>query len=204
MHFEVTLNPVEATAAIRGTVDKRPLTLSELRRYWQALRTVEGEIGAALRLHVVSGGQRPAQLARLRAIEDVEASSFRLFDSKGKRIAAREHLLPLTGPIRDELKRLSATGFVLSTDGGQTSMHPSSLSAWAAETGELAHIESFQLKRVRSGIETLLAAARVDKQTRGQLQSHGIGGVQDTHYDGHTYMPEKQAALFALYKALGI
>ncbi len=204
MDFEVTLNPVEATAAIRGRVDKRPLTVSELRRYWHALRTVEGEIGAALRLHVVTGGQRPAQLARLRAEEDVEASSLRLFDSKGKRIAAREHLLPVTAPIRDELQRLSQAGFVLSTDGGKTSMHPSSLSAWAGEAGQRAHVEGFQLKRVRSGIETLLAAARVEKQTRGQLQSHGIGGVQDTHYDAHTYLPEKRAALLVLYKTLGI
>lgn len=204
MGFEVLMNPVEATAAIRGRVDKRPLTVIELRRYWEALANEHGESGAALRLHVVSGGQRPAQLARLRAGLDVGDSAVRLFDSKGKRATAREHLLPLTGPIRTELKRLSLTGFVLSTDGGKTPMHPSSLSAWAAEVGGRARIEGFQLKRVRSGIETLLAAARVDKQTRGQLQSHGIGGVQDTHYDAHTYLPEKQAALRTLYKVLDI
>ena len=70
--------------------------------------------------------------------------------------------------------------------------------------GERAQIDGFQLKRVRSGIETLLAAARVDKQIRGQLQSHGTGGVQDTHYDAHTYLPEKEDALVALYRALEI
>lgn len=204
MAFEVLMNPVEATAAIRGRVDKRPLTVMELRRYWKALTEEEGEIAAALRLHVVTGGQRPAQLARLRAHDDVTDSFMRLFDSKGKRTVAREHLLPMTRPIRAELKRLSQTGFVLSTDGGNTHMHPSSLSAWAAETGQRAQIDGFQLKRVRSGIETLLAAGRVDKQARGQLQSHGIGGIQDTHYDAHTYLPEKEAALRTLYKVLGI
>lgn len=202
--FQVVMNPVEATAAIRGTVDKRPLNAGELRSYWRALQEQEGEIGAALRLHVVAGGQRPAQLARLRALVDIDESTLRLFDPKGKRSRAREHLLPLTKPIRNELKRLSATGYVLSTDDGKTPMHPSSLSTWAANVGERAQIEGFQLKRVRSGIETLLAAARVDRQTRGQLQSHGIGGVQDTHYDAHTYLPEKEDALLALYRALDI
>jgi hypothetical protein len=42
----------------------------------------------------------------------------------------------------------------------------------------------------------------VDKQTRGQLQSHGIGGVQDTHYDAHSYLPEKRKALQVLYRHL--
>jgi hypothetical protein len=82
-------------------------------------------------------------------------------------------------------------------------MHPSSLSKWAADVANKAGIKDFQLKRIRSGIETMLAAARVDKQIRGQLQSHGIGGVQDTHYDAHTYMPEKHKALQVLYRVLG-
>jgi integrase len=200
--YDVPMNPVEATAAIRGTIDKNPLSGAELRRYWKALANEEGVIGAALRLHVVTGGQRLAQLARLCAGEGVTDSEIKLVDPKGKRAQPREHLLPLTRAIRDELRRLPTSGFALSTDGGKTAMHPSSLSKWAAEVGRRAGIKDFQLKRVRSGIETMLAAARVDKQTRGQLQSHGIGGVQDTHYDAHTYMPEKQRALQVLYRML--
>jgi hypothetical protein len=44
-------------------------------------------------------------------------------------------------------------------------------------------------------VETWLAGQRVSKDTRGRLQSHGVGGVQDAHYDGHDYMDVKTEAL---------
>ena len=200
--YNVSVNPVEATAAIRGTSDKNPLPASALRKYWKALASEPGVIGAALRLHILTGGQRPAQLVRLRTPDDVTPSALRMLDPKGKRVEAREHLIPLTAEIKAELALLPKNGFVMSTDGGTKPMHPSSLSTWASAVATEARIEGFQLKRVRSGVETLLAAARVDKQTRGQLQSHGIGGVQDTHYDAHSYLPEKRKALQILYKLL--
>lgn len=43
-------------------------------------------------------------------------------------------------------------------------------------------IASFQLRRMRSGIETLLDANQVIKEIRGQLQSHGLTTVQGRHY----------------------
>lgn len=199
--YRVAANPVESTAAIRSNADKNPLSAAELRAYWKALQGVEGVIGAALRLQVVAGGQRVVQLARLTAV-DVAGETIRLLDPKGKRTEAREHLLPVTKPMRRELDQLAPKGFMLSTDGGKTAMHATSLSAWAAEVGTKAKIEGFQLKRVRSGIETLLAQAGVSREIRGQLQSHGIGGVQDRHYDAHLYLPEKRQALESLHALL--
>jgi hypothetical protein len=61
-----------------------------------------------------------------------------------------------------------------------------------------AGIEGFQTKRIRSGVETLLASARISADHRGRLQSHGISGVQNRHYDGHDYMDEKRHALATL------
>ncbi|TFZ00960.1 integrase [Ramlibacter henchirensis] len=199
--YRVTTNPVEGMAAIKSQADKNPLSAAELRRYWKALQEVDGPVGAALRLQVVSGGQRPLQLARLTA-NDIAGDTLRLLDPKGKRDEPREHFLPITRPMRTELDRLPATGFKLSTDGGTTPMHATSLSAWASEIGAAARIEGFQLKRVRSGIETLLAEAGVSREIRGHLQSHGISGVQAVHYDAHTYLPEKCEALDALYRLL--
>jgi integrase len=200
--FGVTTNPVQDTAAIRGKSAKNPLSLADLRRYWNALKNEPGVIGAALRLHLLSGGQRVAQLARLTP-EDVHKDWLQLFDPKGRRAEPRPHLLPVTKPMRTELAQLSAKGFVLSTDAdGKTAMHPSSLSTWAAEIGKRAGVKDFQLKRVRSGIETALAAARVPIHIRGQLQSHGLGGVQERSYDAHEYLAEKRAALDALHALL--
>lgn len=38
----------------------------------------------------------------------------------------------------------------------------------------------------------MLAEAGVSLHIRGLLQSHGIGGVQERHYDSHDYLPEKR------------
>ncbi|TWO70091.1 integrase family protein [Caenimonas sedimenti] len=200
--FGITDNPVASTAPIKTRPDKRPLSETEILRYWAALKTDPSTAGAALRVHLLTGAQRAAQLMRATAERDLSDDRLRLWDGKGNRDEAREHLIPLTGAIRKELKMLSTEGFIFSTDGGITPMHPTSLSAWAGEIGKSAGIDGFQLKRVRSGVETLLAAAGIPLHIRGQLQSHGISGVQATHYDAHEYLAEKRHALTVLHRKL--
>ena len=46
------------------------------------------------------------------------------------------------------------------------------------------------------------ASLGIGRELRAQLQSHGLGGVQDRHCDDHDYMPEKRAALRALLDLL--
>jgi hypothetical protein len=41
----------------------------------------------------------------------------------------------------------------------------------------------------------MLAGMGISKDIRAQLQSHGLGGVQDRHYDRYEYMDEKRRAL---------
>jgi hypothetical protein len=43
----------------------------------------------------------------------------------------------------------------------------------------------------------MLAGMGISKDTRAQLLSHGISGVQAAHYDRHGYTDEKRAALVA-------
>ena len=75
------------------------------------------------------------------------------------------------------------------------------LAAWARDVvGD--KIDGFQQKRIRSGIETLIAAQGISREVRGHLQSHGLTGVQARHYDGHDYMPEKRSALDILSREL--
>jgi hypothetical protein len=91
--------------------------------------------------------------------------------------------------------------FVISTSGGRLPIDPSTASNWARETvGEA--IPAFQLKRVRSGVETLLASQGMSREIRGHLQSHGLTGVQYRHYDGHDYLLEKRRALELLFEAV--
>ena len=55
--------------------------------------------------------------------------------------------------------------------------------------------EPFQLRDIRRTAETMLASLGVSSDVRAQLQSHGLGGVQQRHYDRHDYMLEKRQAL---------
>ena len=197
--FQVTANPVALTkrSAQYDRADKRPLTIEELRAYWKLLAGATGVAGTALRLHLLTGGQRVEQFVKLKR-SDVTDTTITLYDGKGRPGRdARVHLLPLTKRAQEEVKRLSTTGeFALSTDGGETHISAATLSGWACELAQ--DIEGFQLKRVRSGVETALAAAGTSKEVRGHLQSHGLSGVQSRHYEAYDYAKEKLAALATL------
>jgi hypothetical protein len=55
--------------------------------------------------------------------------------------------------------------------------------------------EPFQLRDVRRTAETLLAGLKISSDVRAQVQSHGLGGVQNRHYDHHDYVLEKKQAI---------
>lgn len=60
-------------------------------------------------------------------------------------------------------------------------------------------LADFTLGDIRRTIETLLASKGISRETRAQLQSHGLSGVQVRHYDRHDYLREKKGALEVLY-----
>jgi len=201
--FNVKSNPVSDTEPDESAnrADKNPLNAEELRTYWQAIKPVPGLIGAMLRLHLLTGGQRIEQLSCL-LTANVTPDSITLFDGKGRPgKAPRPHTVPLIPEAAAALKMLNPSGaFALSLDGGKTHLGERTLSNWAKAAA--VGIANFQTKRIRSGVETLLASARVSTDTRGRLQSHGISGVQARHYDGHDYMDEKREALETLFNLL--
>ena len=201
--FKVMTNPAADTEPdeSQNKPDKNPLSVHELRTYWTCIKAVPGFKGALLRLHLLTGGQRIEQLVNLRTT-DAGDDSILLFDGKGRPgKPARPHIIPLIDEAVVALMECEPLGeYALSTDGGQTHVSASTLSAWAMEAAE--GIEGFQTKRIRSGVETLLASANISADHRGRLQSHGISGVQSRHYDGHDYMAEKRNALKTLLTAL--
>ena len=180
--------------------DKRPLTAEELRTYWQAIKTLPGIRGAVLRLHLLTGGQRIQQLVSLRT-ENVTGERIMLFDGKGRPgKPPRPHTVPLIPAAAAALLDCKPQGtYAISTDKGVTHLSAITLSHWAVAAST---ISGFQAKRVRSGVETLLASARISSDIRGRLQSHGISGVQARHYDGHDYIDEKRQALETLFRLL--
>ena len=200
--FGITINPVAETEPdeSQNRTDKRPMSTAELRTYWGLIKHLSGFRGALLRLHLLTGGQRIEQLVNL-CTENTGVDSFLLHDGKGRPgRPARPHTVPLIREARKALAKCRPTGkFALSTDGGETHVSATTLSDWATEVAR-SGIADFQAKRIRSGVETLLASAGVSQDIRGRLQSHGIGGVQNRHYDGHDYLSEKRKALEALFR----
>ena len=203
-NFKVIHNPAAETSpdSSKNKADKNPLLLEDLLAYWQIIKSMDGLHGAVLRLHLLTGGQRIAQLVKL-LTADITPDTITIYDGKGRPgTEPRPHSLPLIPAAKKALDEAASGGsYALSTDGGKTNIHPTTLLEWAQEATKDA-LPGFTSKRIRSGVETLLSKQGFSREMRGRLQSHGIAGVQDRHYDGHDYLLEKRRMLMALYNIL--
>ena len=202
--YQIGSNPVADTTpdSRQNKADKRPLSADELKKYWRKIEKLPGIQGRVLRFHLLTGGQRIEQLMTLKN-ENIHPDHIVIFDKKGRPgTPERPHYVPLVPAARAELNQCSLDGeFTFSLRAGKTHIASNTFSRWAADAVGGA-IADFKAKRLRSGVETLLASAKVGKELRGRLQSHGISGVQDKHYDGHDYIDEVREILEVLYKKL--
>jgi integrase len=202
--FKITANPASDTEpdTAANRADKNPLSADEMLIYWQCIKDAPGIQGAVLRLHLLTGGLRIIQFVRLLS-KDVTANTIKLNDIKGRPGAgARPYTTPLSPLAKlDAVEFLSKGEFAISTNDGKTHLTADTLSKWACDAvGD--KIQNFQAKRIRSGVETVLAKLKFSKDLRGRLQSHGISGVQDRHYDGHDYLDDKLEMLTQLERFL--
>lgn len=220
--FGIEHNPVDVIPAIAVQRGERTLSAGEMRAYIGHLLRIGNETGpelsdTALLLALYAGGQRMAQLLRAKVGDfDQDTATLRLWDGKGKRTQPREHLLPLAphaaGMVAALVERAKAreterakqegrapelAGLWLFSTHGRVAMNPETVSNRAAEVCAGIGGEPFNVRDIRRTVETMLAALGISKDTRAQLLSHGISGVQAAHYDRHAYTDEKRAALVA-------
>jgi integrase len=192
IEFGITSNPAEIVPTIPVNRGTRALSPEELQVYMEHLG--DDGIGQALRVALLSGGQRMAQLLRAKTGDfDATTGTLRLWDGKGKRLIAREHLLPL-GPkaktiVKTLAKQQSRTNDPLFATSARL------VGNRISEISKNMDGEPFDLRDIRRTCETMLAAIKVNKDTRAQLLSHGLSGVQNAHYDRHDYIDEKQNAM---------
>jgi integrase len=199
--FKIDHNPVDAIPAIPITAGNRTLTVDELGNYLNNLgNKIEDR---ALRLALLTGGQRIAQLLRTKVSDfDKATSVLRMWDGKGRRQSAREHLLPL-GPTAASLVIELITRAELRQSKSLFATRNDKVLSFSTPGKRLAEIrthmgcEHFDLKDIRRTVETMLAAMGITRDVRAQLLSHGISGVQATHYDRHLYIAEKRTTLIA-------
>ena len=151
----VAVSDTEIVPAIPVSRGARTLTAAELKGYLAAL----GDTGAEqlLRVALLAGGQRMAQLVRV-AVSDFDADNgvLRLWDGKGKRAAAREHLLPLDPKARalvaDLVAQRSTPADLICSVGERSAGNR------AAEICDELKGAPFDLKDIRRTVETMLAA----------------------------------------------
>ncbi|RUS67246.1 hypothetical protein CUZ56_01189 [Saezia sanguinis] len=209
----------------------RVLSITELQAYWQHIKNLNTTAGALLRFHLLTGGQRIQQLARATYHDyDADSQTLTLKDPKGRRHQPRLHTIPILPQAHEAMQEMllpnnpttnsphhpihvwtitqGQHGACYSTAskalkqviaqmkrrGGMNNKHNHS--------GGDPYLTDFTLGDIRRTIETRLAAAGVSRETRAQLQSHGLSGVQVRHYDRHDYLNEKRQALETLYRLL--
>lgn len=179
------------------------LTQPQLAAYWQRIAAMDDAYGAMLRLHLLTGGQRREQLARLtRDDYDEAAGIITLWDGKGRRRELREHKLPLLPEAVQAIEAMAGDRgeYLVTTDKGRTPVSASVLDHACGRVGA-AMVAAGEIPRpvtpgtIRRTVETLLGQAGVFKEVRAQLQSHGLNGVQDRHYDMGDYLEHKREAL---------
>lgn len=214
--FRIQSNPLADLKAIPVGKRDRTLNVDELRAFLKRLDAEPGHVADALWFCLLTGGQRPQQVLRATVADyRAETGELHLRDAKGKREEPRLHVVPLASrgrklaeklsqralKLREELQQkgeatgpapLFSTSGKVRLDIGTLSARVTGASRAMVEAGEAS--SPFQMKDLRRTVETLLAA-KVSKDIRAQLLSHGLSGVQASNYDWHGYLQEKRQAL---------
>ena len=214
--FGLTTNPAAAVpatsmAAAFNKAGDRTLSRDELRHYLAYITALPGMTGLALRLQLMAGGQRVQQVLRLKRA-DVGDGVIKLYDPKGRRTQARTHVLPMIDELAEivaELDELSLKDadknpddWLFSGRSGAAMVAETPSAAVLAISDTMVHLgqasKPFRGGDIRRTCETMLAETLgISRDTRAQLLSHGLTGVQERHYDKGTHLDAKRAALRA-------
>lgn len=205
--FRLTSNPVAPVKRVASfeRAGERVLSSDELGDLLRRLEAMNVSAAKTVTLSLRLGGQRIEQLlAVTEADYDNDTHTVTLKDSKGRRTSARRHILPVVTTVEpliaDALQNPHPRrnglyhGLTLST--------VSKLVREISKKMEKNGVEPFGWRDLRRTCETMLAAMGISKDLRAQIQSHGLSGVQERHYDKHQYIEEKRTALDSWNKRL--
>lgn len=207
--FALEANPVAAIPAKAfkryNRALKRTLNESELRAFMLALNQQQSLYSDIITLALFLGGQRLAQLLRLRPADvDPDGRTITLLDPKGKRQTPYVHVVPLNEKAHGIIKQmLAANGskeylFALKEVAVRTEKLSAVVAGISAVMVEAKSArEPFQLRDIRRTCETMLAGMGISRDVRARLLSHGFSGIQHEHYDMYEYLDEKRTALNA-------
>lgn len=212
--FKIEVNPVSPTKklAYLSIPGERSLDRKELGHFWREVNRPESDLLLPvrfIRLTTLLGGQRALQLLRCTTISvDLENGHLTLYDGKGRRESPRIHCLPITDAARVEIDWLLQH----SESVGSTYLFSGRNPNQPLSDGPISRIVNLLSKKLvaekkfkapfkyadlRRSIETNMASVDIIDDVRARIQSHGLGGIQNKHYNKHDYFPQKLAALKA-------
>lgn len=205
--FRLTSNPVAPVKRVAAfeTAGERVLSADELATLLRALEAKATPAAKAVTLSLRLGGQRIKQLlAATRHDYDQDNHVLTLKDGKGRRTQARPHVLPVVSVVEPLIAEAIAKPHPIRTGlySGLTMETASKLVREISKEQEAQGAQPYSWRDLRRTCETMLAKMGISKDLRAQLQSHGLSGVQDRHYDKHSYINEKQTALESWNKRL--
>jgi hypothetical protein len=214
--LKISTNPAKDIAPLKGASNPRKvaMTIEEIRAYWRRIEALDTTGGAALRFHLLSGGQRIQQLARLQRTDfDHDDVGVHMIDPKGRRADPRKHFVPLIPAAVDAMNAMlkGDTGpHLFSLTGGESALSYESLRDHFVEVraamlaaGELSQGKvQFSVGLIRASVETNLSREGVGKEHLAQLLSHGVSGIQSASYNHHDFLREKREALEVLFRLL--
>lgn len=204
--MKISFNPARDMRKITGSSNAkdRALSVAEFQAYWRHVGALPEPAKSLLQMHVLTGGQRQAQLARVTMADiDMDVFTMTIMDTKGRRSEPRRHVVPLLPAVMDAMSRITAGPYIFSCDGGKSPIgsgymgdQVKTICTDMDEAGELEN-GRFTAGTIRATIETRLAAKpyRVSFDVLAHLLSHGMGGVQARHYQKYDFLDEKKEAL---------
>lgn len=201
--FKLVGNPAAGVKRVPQfeVAGQRVLSAEELGALLKALDAKATPAAKAVTLSLRLGGQRISQLlAATERSYDRENQLLTIADGKGRRVQARQHVLPIVGAVEPLfVEALTTNPHPLRTGlyGGLTLDTVSKLVRQISREYEQQGGEPYCWRDLRRTCETMLAKMGISKDLRAQIQSHGLSGVQDRHYDKHQYIEEKRVALEA-------
>ena len=202
--FGVTQVPItKARKAGALSVGRRSRFLNEfeIKQVWRELLILDNPVSRFMQIKLLTG-QRTIQLLRVRREDiDFENKLMVLFDPKGRRQEPRRHVVALNDDVWELVLTYlrvpdSGNGLLFCFDDGReikqdvASNHAKRLSDKLLNAGIIK--VKFTLGDFRRTWETHLARLKVSKEIRGQIASHGISGVQDSHYNMFDYLEDKK------------
>jgi integrase len=120
----------------------------------------------------------------------------------------REHLIPLGPAAVGLLKELQAVypGEFLfplrNVPGATRCWHPSSMGHVCARAARALGLEPFAARDLRRTWKTLAGGVGLGLEIRNRVQNHALQDVGSRHYDRHSYLDEKRAAMQQWERAL--